>query len=118
ATQALLKGEAKATTSTLLEMPDKLGQQALWEYDAGMCRLEAGSPDLAAEHLTKALTLAPKMTIRPVIAYYLEKLGKPVPPASPADAASTAQVAPADREPGKDDRTGEKAKADRPESPS
>ena len=51
-----------------------------------MAALEAGRPvDETAEHLTRALTLAPNMAVRPVIAYYLKKLGRPVPepPAGP-----------------------------------
>jgi tetratricopeptide (TPR) repeat protein len=89
ATQALLRGEAKATTATYLELPEKIGLQASWEFDAGLCRLEAGTPELAAEHFTKALTLAPRIGLRPVIAYYLEKLGKPVPAAPPAEGEAT-----------------------------
>jgi tetratricopeptide (TPR) repeat protein len=81
ATQALLRGEAKAATGAYMELPEKISQQALWEYDAGLARLEGGVPEVAAEHFTKALTLAPKMAQRPIIAYYLEKMGKPVPPA-------------------------------------
>jgi len=45
-----------------------------------MCQLEAGSPDDAAEHFTKALTLFPELQFRPIAAYYLERMGKPVPP--------------------------------------
>ena len=41
--------------------------------------LESGSPDGAAEYFTRALKLVPDLTVRPIIAYYLEKLGKPVP---------------------------------------
>jgi hypothetical protein len=37
-------------------------------------------PDQAAEHFTSSLTLAPQLTTRPIAAYYLEKMGKPVPP--------------------------------------
>jgi hypothetical protein len=42
--------------------------------------LQVGDQLGAAEHFTKALTLAPDMMYRPIAAYYLEKLGKPVPP--------------------------------------
>ena len=45
-----------------------------------MCQLEAGMPEDAAAHFTKALTLAPDLPVRPIAAYYLEKMGKPVPP--------------------------------------
>ena len=47
-------------------------------------RLEGGlPPDLAADHFQTALKLEPDLTVRPLIAYYLEKLGKPVPPRQP-----------------------------------
>ena len=82
-TMAFLKGDPLAATTGLLEIPEKVRLQAAWEFDDGMCRLEQGMPELAAEHLTKALTLAPKLPLRPVIAYYLEKLGQPVPPEEP-----------------------------------
>lgn len=78
----LIKGEFKVATATLLEIPEKLQTQAQWEFEAGLYRLEAGTPDLAAERFTKALTLAPSLPLRPIAAYYLEKLGKPVPPPS------------------------------------
>ncbi len=80
ATRALLDGEASSATRTLLEVPDQLSRQAVWEFAAGMAKLEAGHPvDETADHLTNALKLAPRLTVRPVIAYYLKKLGRPVP---------------------------------------
>jgi tetratricopeptide (TPR) repeat protein len=79
---ALLQGQPKFATSRWLEIPGKIGIQASWEFDLGMCLLEWGHPDLAAAPLTRALTLAPDFPLRPVAAYYLEKLGKPVPPGS------------------------------------
>ena len=77
---ALLHGQAKTATTLFLEIPGKVGLQASWQYDLGICELEAGRPDRAAAALTEALTLAPDLPLRPVAAYYLEKLGKPVPP--------------------------------------
>ena len=44
-----------------------------------MCELEAGLPTDAGEHFTNALTWAPDLPLRPIAAYYLQKLGKPVP---------------------------------------
>lgn len=88
ATQGYIGGEAKAATAALLELPEKVNQQANWEYDSALCRLEGGAPEQAAEHFTRVLTLAPKYVLRPVVAYYLEKLGKPVPPI-PSDAKAT-----------------------------
>jgi hypothetical protein len=73
-----------------------LSQQASWEYDLAMCDLEAGSPDEAAVHFTKALTLAPDLAVRPIAAYYLGKMGKPVPPPIKRDGAT---VKPADSAP-------------------
>lgn len=89
ATQALVRGEPKGSTEANLGIPDKIALQAGWEYEAGLIRLEAGTPDLAAEHFTKALTLIPNLPTRPIIAYYLEKLGKPVPPLSAPDTKPT-----------------------------
>ena len=67
--------------------PDEVTKQALWEFDLALACLESGQPtDVTAAHFTNALTLAPGLTIRPVIAYYLEKLGKPVPPIKPEPA--------------------------------
>ena len=42
--------------------------------------LEAGQPEAAAEALTTALELDPDSPLRPLLAYYLEQMGKPVPP--------------------------------------
>jgi len=83
---ALFRGEAMQATNTLLAVPGTLTQQGSWEYDLALCKLEGGLPEEAAEHFTKALTLAPDLAVRPVAAYYLEKLGKPVPPPTPKPA--------------------------------
>lgn len=77
---ALVRGEAMQATNTFIALPGTLSQQGAWEYDLGLCKLEGGMPEEAADHLTRALTLAPDLTVRPIAAYYLEKLGKPVPP--------------------------------------
>jgi tetratricopeptide (TPR) repeat protein len=80
--QMLIKGEAQPALNTLINIPGKIATQASWEYDLALCRLESGLSDLAAERFTKALTLAPTLAVRPIVAYYLEKLGKPVSPAN------------------------------------
>lgn len=80
AASVLARGDLKGSTSKLLALPEKIRLQAQWEFEAGLCRLEAGTPDLAAEHFTQSLTLAPGSAVRPIAAYYLEKLGKSVPP--------------------------------------
>jgi tetratricopeptide (TPR) repeat protein len=82
---ALSRGEAIPATDTFLSLPATLRQQASWTYELGLCQLEAGLPDDAAESLTKALTLGPDLPVRPIAAYYLERLGKPVPPPSKGD---------------------------------
>jgi tetratricopeptide (TPR) repeat protein len=79
--QLSVRGNAMMSTNTLLTIPNSLQQQATWEFDLAMCQLEGGLPDAASEHFTKALTLDPDLSVRPIAAYYLEKLGKPVPPA-------------------------------------
>ena len=102
--QLLFKGEAKSAISTLLEIPGKLSMQASWEFDLALCRLESGLPDLAAERFTKALTLSPNLSVRPIITYYLEKLGKPVPPIPKEDQARPEQVEKPTTEPAKDEK--------------
>ncbi|MFO0909896.1 MAG: hypothetical protein U0794_16365 [Isosphaeraceae bacterium] len=92
-TQAVVRGDSKGSVAAFLELPDKISQQAMWEFDAGLCRLEAGTPDKAAEHFTKALTLVPKFTLRPVVAYYLARLGKPVPALPTEDSSGKASGA-------------------------
>jgi tetratricopeptide (TPR) repeat protein len=79
--QLLFKGEAQPAINALITLPAKITTQANWEYELALYRLESGAPASAAEHFTRALTLAPTLSVRPIIAYYLEKLGKPVPPA-------------------------------------
>jgi len=78
--QSLVRGDAIRSTSGFLSLPGTISLQASWEYDVAMCQLEAGSPDDAADHFTKALTLLPELPVRPIAVYYLEKMGKPVPP--------------------------------------
>ncbi len=87
---AFVRGEAMQATNTFLAVPGTLSQQGSWQYDLGLCKLEGGLPDEAAEHFTKALTLAPELGVRPIAAYYLEKLGKPVPPLPAKRTASSA----------------------------
>jgi hypothetical protein len=80
ALRAMLDGDATAATRALLAIPEEVNKQAMWEFEIGMASLEAGHPvDQTAEHLTNALKLAPNLAVRPVIAYYLKKLGRPVP---------------------------------------
>lgn len=85
--QTMLRGDTKQGMIMLLDIPKKVATQASWEFELGICRLESGVPDAspdhpegAASHFTKALTLVPDMPTRPISAYYLEMLRKPVPP--------------------------------------
>lgn len=80
AAQALIHGDAKVATNIFVGLPSKLNTQAVWENDLGLCELEAGQPTLAARDLEHALTLVPDLPTRAVTAYYLERLGKTVPP--------------------------------------
>jgi tetratricopeptide (TPR) repeat protein len=78
--RSFARGDAMQATNLFLGIPSSLEQQATWEFDVAICLLEGGKPSEAAEHFTKALTIEPNLTVRPIAAYYLEKLGKPVPP--------------------------------------
>jgi len=93
ATRLMLEGDPAAATRTFLELPDEVNKQAVWEFELGMACLEAGEPvDVTAAHLANALNLVPSLPVRPVIAYYLQKLGKPV-PVNPQDAKKPASPA-------------------------
>lgn len=101
ATQTFLKGEAVGATRMFLELPEKVDQQASWEFELALAALEGGLPaDVAAEHFATALELEPSLAVRPVIAYYLEQLGKPVPPPRPARATAPAAAPAAATSPG------------------
>jgi tetratricopeptide (TPR) repeat protein len=107
AARALTRGETIQATDLYMMVPGTLAKQAIWEFDLAMCELEAGLPTDAAEHFTNALNWAPDLPTRPIAAYYLEKLGKPVPelpakstnpaakPATPAPATPAASPGPA-----------------------
>ncbi len=81
ATKSLLQGEPVAATRMFVELPEKIDQQAQYEFELGMAALEGGAESsYVAEHLRSALVLEPNLNVRPVIAYYLEQLGEAVPP--------------------------------------
>ena len=86
AARAIVRGESVVTTDVLLTVPGTLAKQASWEFDLAMCELEAGLPATAGEHFTNALTWAPDLALRPIAAYYLQKIGKPVPDATKGNA--------------------------------
>ncbi|MEO6808323.1 MAG: tetratricopeptide repeat protein [Isosphaeraceae bacterium] len=75
--QNLLQGNVKPSVAGFVHLPTMLLDEATWEYELGLCLIESGQPDEAASHLTRALTLEPKFPIRPLLLYYLDKLGKP-----------------------------------------
>lgn len=77
AAQNLLQGNVKPSVAGFVHLPTLLLDEATWEYELGLCLIESGQPDEAAGHLTRALRLEPKFPIRPLLLYYLEKLGKP-----------------------------------------
>ena len=77
--QLLTRGDLIAATNFSLILPNLITRQAFWEYDLALCLLESGSPERAAETFTHVLKLSPEIAVRPIVAYYLQKLGKPVP---------------------------------------
>ena len=77
--QILTRGELTTATNISMALPNLVARQAYWEFDLALCLLESGSPDHAAEFFTHVLKLVPDIAVRPIIAYYLEKMGKPVP---------------------------------------
>jgi tetratricopeptide (TPR) repeat protein len=115
--QSLLKGEIRAATQGFLQLPNQVNTEAGWEAELGLCLLESGDPDRAAEHLTKAITLAPTAAIRPVLAYYLEKMGKPVPPVPKEVQATPAAAEPKETESSPDKPKTEERKPDVPTKP-
>jgi tetratricopeptide (TPR) repeat protein len=77
--QVLGRGDLISAVNTDESIPTLVTRQGFWEFELAQCLLESGSPDQAAEYFTKALTHVPDLPVRPIIAYYLEKMGKPVP---------------------------------------
>jgi tetratricopeptide (TPR) repeat protein len=88
--KGFILGQAVAASNQFLSIPGNLEQQASWEFDLALCELEAGRPEEAAKRFANALTLEPDLATRPIAAYYLEKLGKPVPPKREAAGAGKA----------------------------
>ncbi|AMV39183.1 tetratricopeptide repeat protein [Planctomyces sp. SH-PL62] len=92
----MLHGDLVGAANDGMSAPSLLGREADWEFDLAQCLLESGEPERAAEHYTKALELTPESAVRPLIAYYLEKIGKPVPPKpEPAQAPAAEAAKPA-----------------------
>jgi tetratricopeptide (TPR) repeat protein len=75
----MTEGELAAAASSNLTIPTLVNRQSALEFELGQCLLEAGSPDEAATHFSQSLKLVPDLPFRPIMAYYLGKMGKPVP---------------------------------------
>jgi tetratricopeptide (TPR) repeat protein len=92
--QQFLKGDVRNAVDGFLELPNRVSTEANWEFDLALCLLESGEPARAAEHFTNALKLRPNLPTRPVIVYYLEKLGQPAPPIPTEVASPSGTVTP------------------------
>jgi tetratricopeptide (TPR) repeat protein len=77
--QVFGRGELVPAVNTAETIPTLLTRQAFWSFDLAQALLESGAPDRAAEYYTQALKLVPDLPVRPIIAYYLERMGRPVP---------------------------------------
>ena len=88
------RGDLMSSVNNQLMMPTLLNRQAFWEYELAQCYLESGSPDRAADYFSRALKLVPDIAVRPIIAYYLEKMGQPVPALPKADGEASATSKP------------------------
>ncbi len=84
-----LQGNFLLATRLAMELPSQLATEASWESELGLLLLEAGDPKTAGEELTKALTLAPDLPVRPLAAALLEAIGLPVPPPKSETTAAT-----------------------------
>lgn len=100
ATRGLLDGQVTAAVSGNLNLPRNVLAEADWCYQTALCLLEGGRPVAqtielgearpdapgrkqeipgAAELFEQTLKIEPDFPARPIIAYYLEKLGREVP---------------------------------------
>jgi tetratricopeptide (TPR) repeat protein len=96
--QILGRGEAVPAVNSVLSIPGLINRQGAWLYELGQCLLESGSPERAAEAFEQALKLVPETNLRPIMAYYLEKMGRAVPPPTgEANAPATPTQSPVDR---------------------
>jgi Tfp pilus assembly protein PilF len=119
--QRMMRGDLLGATNDTMAVPGLIRRQASWAFELAQCLLESGEPARAAEHFTNCLTLTPDLVVRPIVAYYLEKMGKPIPPTTQekeAQAASPAEK-PEASSPDKtaDEAPKEPAPAPEPEAP-
>ncbi|QEH33271.1 hypothetical protein OJF2_17720 [Aquisphaera giovannonii] len=94
--QAVTRGDLANASNADLTLAGLLGRQSLWDFELGQCLLESGAPDRAAESYTRSLTVEPASPYRPLMAYYLEQMGRPVPAATKA---TTTPAAPGSQSP-------------------
>jgi tetratricopeptide (TPR) repeat protein len=80
AVRSALRGSIREAADAEQTFPSLVASQAEWEAELGLGLLEAGNPRPAGEHMQTALKLKPDLSLRPLLAHYLERLGLPVPP--------------------------------------
>jgi tetratricopeptide (TPR) repeat protein len=133
AARMLFQGQPLQSVQSTLELtgsPAASGQvktQATWLIHLGLIQLEAGDPEGAAASFTNALELDPANSTRPLLAYYLDRLGKPVPPipqesdsvAEPLASAAPSSASPSANpaQPPQPDSSPEPAKSEEPVKP-
>ncbi|MFO0892494.1 MAG: tetratricopeptide repeat protein [Isosphaeraceae bacterium] len=95
--QVFGRGDLIPAINSDQQIPALVSRQAFWNYELGMALLESGEPERAAEAFAQALKLQPDLPARPIIAYYLERMGRPVaePPKSTESGAAAAPLSPA-----------------------
>jgi tetratricopeptide (TPR) repeat protein len=80
ATRSFLRGLVREAADQMQEFPELERTRSQWEAELGLVLLEAGQPSLAGERMEAALKLNPAHPLRPILAYYLQKIGREVPP--------------------------------------
>ena len=60
-------------------MVELVANRATWEAELGEILLESGETKLAADSMVRALTLFPKLNTRPLVAFYLSRMGREIP---------------------------------------
>ena len=120
AAREMLNGQAIPALRSIMEVagtpeqPGLIDTYAEWQAELGFCQLESGAAldtrdangavlqEGAATHFRRALEIKPQTPLRPLLAYYLEKMGQEVPAApvdEPAPAVVPATTAPTTHEP-------------------
>jgi hypothetical protein len=107
AAREMLRGQPVPALRAILEVsgtpeqPGLIDTYAEWETELGLCQLEAGMAldrldaagavvqEGAATRFLRALEIKPRSPLRPLLVYYLEKMGVDVPPLPPGEAPTT-----------------------------